>query len=185
MSTPVDELIEKFKESDDFFYKAKLLLFLNKDKQISIKDLSRKTGLKPSYLCHILRLNRLTDLVVDSYYAHLVSISHLFILSRLREQKQIIAAFERVLKNNYSVSQTEYLVRELLYGVKSDGKYFIDSEIENKIKQLAQDKQITIKVIQSRVKSKIVIEMFGSLAKTSPLLKECLKRLTGEPLAKG
>lgn len=184
MPTSVDELIDKLKKSNDFFYKAKVLIFLKKDKQISNKELSKITNIKPSYLCHILRLNRLPELVVDSYYSNLVSISHLFILSRLKEQKQMIATFEKILKNNLTVGQTEYLIREILYGVKSDGKYFVDEEIMNKIKEINQNNNVSIKIVQSRVKSKIIIEMLGSLAKTSPLLKELLKKLTGVTLAK-
>ena len=184
MSTSVDELINKVKNSKDFFYKAKLLIYLKKDKQISNKELSKITHIKPSYLCHILRLNRLPELVIDSYYSHLVSISHLFILSRLKDQKQIIHTFEKILKNNLTVGQTEYLIREILYGLKSDGKYFVDEEIINKIKEINKSDNVSIKIIQSRVRSKIIIEMLGSLAKTTPLLKELLKKLTAVTLAK-
>jgi len=179
MVPSIEEYIEKIKNSDDFFYKAKLLKFLNKEKQIRVKELAEKINMKPSYLCHILRLNRLPELVVDSYYSKLISISHLFIVSRLKNAKDIFSAYENVLKNNLTVAQTENLIRGIIYGLKSDGKYLQTVDFEETIKAMKEkNPDINLKIIQSRVKSKIIIEIVGSLAKTSPLIRNWLRRAT-------
>lgn len=179
MTASVEEYVEKIKNTGDFFLKAKLLKFLNKDKQIRIKDLAKETGLKPSYLCHILRLNRLPELVVDGYYAKMISLSHLFIISRLKNNKDIIFVYENILKNNLSVIQVENLVRDMLYGYKSEGNYLQQDDYQKHvdlIKKIQPD--FKLKVIQSRIKSRIIVEIQGSLAKTSPLIKNWLKKMS-------
>lgn len=185
MAPTTEEFIQKIKDSNDFFFKAKLLLHLKKDRQILNKDLAKMLGIKPSYLCHILRLNRLPEMVVDSYYSKQISISHLFILSRLKDPKNIFSAFEKILKNNLTVGKTEYLVREIIYSLKSDGKYLQKKETDEKIRLIKERyPDVGIELIQSRVRSKIIIEVKGSLAKSSPLLKDFLKKLIEAPLAK-
>lgn len=177
MSNSIDEYIEQIKASDDFFYKAKMLQFLNKDKQIRVKELAKRINIKPSYLCHILRLNKLPELVIDSYYGKLISISHLFIISRLKNTKDMLAAYENVLRNNLTVFQTEVLVRSMIYGLKTEGNYLTGPEFEETLKSLKEkNPNINLKIIQSRVRSKIIIEIIGSLAKTSPLIKTWLKK---------
>ncbi len=181
MSSSIEQYLDQIKKSDDFFYKAKLLKFLNKEKQIRVKDLAVMINIKPSYLCHILRLNKLPELVVDSYYSKLISISHLFIVSRLKTVKDMLTVYENVLKNNLNVLQTERLVRSIIYGIKSDGKYIKPEEIENTQKIIKERySDVNLNVIQSRIKSRIIVEINGSLAKTTPLIKDWLKKLTGD-----
>ena len=64
-----DKLVEQIKNETDIFNKAKLIEFIIKQKKERIVDLAKKLSMKPSYICHILRLNRLPDLVIDGYYA--------------------------------------------------------------------------------------------------------------------
>ena len=79
MHEDIEAIYEQIKKEENFITKAKLLRFLVVDKEIRIKDISKKIGIKESYICHILRLNKLTDMIVDGYYSKLISISHLFI----------------------------------------------------------------------------------------------------------
>jgi hypothetical protein len=87
MSPDVDPVIEQIKSETNFITKAKLLRFLTVDKEIKIKDISQRLSMKESYVCHILRLNKLNDMIVDGYYSKLISISHLFIISRLHTRR--------------------------------------------------------------------------------------------------
>lgn len=178
MPGEINQIIEQLKKETDFFNKAKLLKFLTQEKQIPIKDISSKVGLKPSYICHILRLNRLPEIVTDGYYSQMVSISHLFIISRLKDKAMIIKVYEKLLKDNLTVIQIEELVRELLYGIKNEGQFLAKKELENfqqKINKL--EKNISSKIIQTRIRSKIIVEKKGSLAETTPFLKEILTKL--------
>ena len=79
----MDETIEKIKKETDVFSKAKLIRYLIREKNVKVIDLAKKLSLTPSYICHLNRLNSLSEIIVDGYYSHLISTSHLFLLSRI------------------------------------------------------------------------------------------------------
>ncbi|MEK7078432.1 MAG: hypothetical protein AAB929_03835 [Patescibacteria group bacterium] len=179
MSSEVGVLIEQIKKEGDFITKAKLLRFLTVDKELRIKDVSHMIGMKESYVCHILRLNKLDDMIVDGYYSKLISISHLFIISRLRTKEEIRLAYEKVISDNLTVLQTEELVREILYEMKSTGEHIPQEEIEKAKKGVLDIFTGTkLKLIQTRVKSKLILEIKGSLADSTPIIRTILKKLT-------
>src|SRR3990167_1335433 len=130
MHPEIDHVVEQIKKEKNIITKAKLIRFLTVDKELRIKDVSRMIGMKESYVCHILRLNKLDDMIVDGYYSKLISISHLFIISRLRNAEEIRLAYEKVISENLTVIQTEELVREILYEMKSTGEHIPQEEIE-------------------------------------------------------
>jgi len=169
----LEKYFEEFKKTDDIFTKAKIIKILNKQEGIKIIDLSKKLGLKPSYLCHILRLNRLPEIVIDSYYGRLISKSHLFVLSRLKTKESIIAIYEKILSKNLTVVETENLVREYLYQIKDQGSYLSLKEKEGIIKKIKNIfKDISVKITQSRIKSKLILEIKGNLNRTTEILKK-------------
>lgn len=179
MPPDVVSVIEQIKKEENFITKAKLLRFLTVDKQVKIKDIAPLLSMKESYVCHILRLNKLSDMMVDGYYSKLISISHLFIISRLHTPEDMMSAYEAVLSNSMTVSQTEELVREMLYKTKTVGEHAGKDEIkgwQEKIGLLYPGAQF--KLVQTRVKSKCVIELKGSLAETTPAVRAILKKLT-------
>lgn len=171
-------LIEELKRETDFILKAKLLKKLIEEKKNTIKKLSKELQIKPAYVCHILRLNRLPEIVIDGYYGKNISLSHLFIISRLKDEEKISAAYEQVLTNSLTVLQTEELVREQLYQTKTSGTYLTGNEKDNYIGKITADrKKIKAKIIQTRIKSKLVIEILGDLEKTTKELKKLLKKM--------
>jgi len=75
--------------------------------------------------------------------------------------------------------QTENLVREALYNVKTQGDYLSKNKrnlLIDKFKSISQE--FKIKIVQTRVKSKIIIEIKGSALKTTSLLKKLLKNIS-------
>jgi len=173
----IEKYINQFKTENDIFSKAKILYFLNKDKGIRIVDLSKKTGLKPSYLCHILRLNKLPEIIIDGYYGKMISASHLFVLSRLKTKEEMIKVYEKILEKNLTISEAENLVRELIYHVKNQGAYLSSEERNRLIKSIESlGNNVKAKVIQTRIKGKLIIEIKGNLKETTEILKR-IKRL--------
>jgi hypothetical protein len=172
-----EKYVKQIKKETDVFIKARLLNLLKKEKGWRVIDLSKRLNLKPSYICHFLRLNRLPEIVVDGYYNKMISKSHLFVLSRLPSEKEMIKVYELILEKNLDVSKTEDLVREIVYQIKNEGDYLSLEEKEDLIKKIESLKEnIDAKVIQTRVKAKLIIEIKGSLKKTSKILRK-IKRL--------
>lgn len=176
MNTSLQNLVERIQKEEDPFSKAKLLNTLKKEKQISLRSISAQVKLKPSYMSHILRLLKLPPLIVDGYYSQLVTLSHLFILSRLTDEKEMISLYEKVLADDLTSQQTEQLVREVLYGLKNEGEYLRKQEVEEFLGAIkAEDRKA--KIIQTRTRGKFILELEGNLIKTTKQLKRLMSIL--------
>ena len=89
MGEDINSLYLSFKEEKDLFKKVKSLTALRKEKNISLIEISKNVGLSPSYLSHMIRLNKLPELILDGYYSNLISVTHLYIISRLKNIKDM------------------------------------------------------------------------------------------------
>ncbi len=177
MNQEIAKIFAQIKDTQDYFRKAQLLRILKHDKGLKLIEISQQLGLKPAYASHLLRLNRLPELVRDGYYSQLVSISHLFIISRLKNEIEIINAYEKILAEDLTTQQTEALVRENLYQLKDQGQYLTKEERADFAKNFKGAGGMKTKIIQSRLKGKIVIEIKGNLEKTTQELRKIISLL--------
>jgi len=173
------EFIAQFNSTKDPFEKSYLLLEAQK-KGIKAKDIAKALGVNVSYLSHLRRLKKLPEMIVDGYYAGSISLSHLFVISRLGKKEQMISLYEKVLKDNLTVQETEAQVRNLLYKVEDvEGKYFPEEKLKKIIEILKSvlPRGVEVKIIQTRVKVKIVLQGKGNLKATNKFLEKFLKLL--------
>jgi transcriptional regulator with XRE-family HTH domain len=168
----VQHAYERIRSTQDIFEKARLLRFL-KDSDIRLKDIAKELNMQPSYVSHFLRLNKLPDIVIDGYYARLVTASHLFIVARLKDYKSMVSVYEKILSENLTSTATEIAVREELYQTKTEGERINKDDIE-RIERLLQRAlgEITIDHIQTRIHSKLTITTKGSLEHTTNVIKK-------------
>ncbi len=177
--TDFDLIIRQIQDETDIFAKAKLLHALVYERQFRIVDTANKLGIQPSYVCHILRLFDLPDIIVDGYYSKLITVSHLFVISRIKDRKTLLEVYEKILTDSLTVGQTETLVRERLYQVQSTGRRLSAEEITkliNGVRSTAQN--FDVKIIQTRIKGKIIIETKGNPEKTSSFIQAIVKKIT-------
>ena len=154
MEQDVLDYIEQIKNETDYFGKTKLINFLVHQKNIRVKDLAAALGLKPSYLCHVMRLNKLSEIIMDGYYSKLISMSHLFVISLLQSQTDIMDIYEIVLRDSLTVLQTEELVRGKLHAVTSEGEYVDKNKIEKCKLKMKEIYNAQVKAVQTRTKTK-------------------------------
>lgn len=180
MREEIEMLLQAFRQETDLFKKGKIVSLLRSTHDMPLKDISRAVGLKPSYLCHLNRLNRIPEIVADGYYSDLITMSHLFILSRLKNSESIIKAYEQVLSRSLTIAQTEEHIRDVLYHVKTDGAYFTEEEKRRLITNISSgNDSVTVHIIQTRVKNKLVIEVKGPLSETSEVMKLIISKIKG------
>lgn len=178
MSEDISRLIEQIKTETDFFKRAYLLHTLKTQHKVRIKDISSSLEMKPSYICHILRLNKLPEIIKDGYYSQLVSVSHLFIVARLNSHADMLQVYEKVLEKGLTALETDELVREVLYSVYSGGEHIPPHELKGQIQRIKQKHaDVHVKVTQTRVKGKIVIEVKGGLQDTTPVIRKIIQKL--------
>ena len=173
MKPEVQTLLDSTKIQKDPIEKGRLLYSLHKDHEVKIKDLARYLDYTQAHICNLIRLVRLPDMILDGYYGGLLKYTHLLLLSRLKDQKEMIELYETILRKSLPTSQLEDLVRERLYNISARGDK-IDRSTKNKLEQLfsALGHDIKVKVIQTRVRSKLTIEMAGNAETTSGTLKK-------------
>jgi len=178
MIQDITPLLKQIKEDKDIFQKSRLLEYLIREKNLRVIDLANKIGYKSSYICHLLRLKKIPEVVVDGYYSKSISSSHIFILSRLNDKKQMIELYEKILGENFTVKQTENEVRNYLYQVKSIGKYIKKEEVEKLTKKIKEKyPDLNVEIVQTRIKGKIIFEVKGDLEKSSKLIRVLLEKL--------
>jgi ParB family transcriptional regulator, chromosome partitioning protein len=181
MISDLSSLIKQIQQERDIFQKARLIDYLKNEGKLRIVDLSVKLKLKPSYICHLMRLKKIPDIIVDGYYSKSITSSHIYLISRLNDKQQMIELYEKILGENYSVIQTEEAVREYLYQIKSTGRYLSKDNIERLTKKIRERySDLELKIIQTRIKGKIIMEVKGNLEKSSNELKKILIKLSNE-----
>lgn len=169
----MEEIIEKIKKEIDIFKKAKLIRYLLKEKKLKVYQLAEKLSITSAYLCHLNRLNNLPEIVIDGYYSKLITISHLFLISRVKDDDKIIKIYEKVLADNLTIRQTEELIREIVYEIKDKGNYLKAKEKQKIIEQIKNKYQkIEVKINQTRTKGSLFLEIKGNLETTSKVLKK-------------
>ena len=174
----VDQLVEAIKKETDIMQKVRFVTQLVKTKDVKVKDIAEKINVQSSYICHLLRLNRLPEVIIDGFYSNNISLSHLFIISRIKDPAKMVNIYEKVLADSLTVKKTEELVRDILYGVKTEGNYLSPEEKKIYIEKLAAArKNLNVHIIQTRIKSKIILEIKGNLENTGKEVRSLLKSL--------
>lgn len=178
LSANLEKKIEEIEKESDVFIQSRLLSQLIHDENVLIKDIASRLEKKSSYICHVLRLRRIPEILIDGYYSSQISLSHLFVLSRLKDSQKMLEAYEKILAESLSVYKTEELVREILYGVSTEGERILQEEKENFIAKLkAKFKKLTVYFVQTQVKGKLTLEFKGNLSETTKVLRSLMKTI--------
>lgn len=177
MRVNVEEILKNIHEQSDPIVQAELI-----DKAVNagirVVQIANELDMSSSYVSHLRRLKKLPPLIINGYYDKTISLSHLFILSRLATQSEMTFVYEEILTQSFSASQTERRVFELTSGKKVSGKklakeWFID--LENKIRTISPS--ITVSTIQTRRRGEILISFNGSLEQTSAVFQKIKSHL--------
>ncbi|HRN70823.1 MAG TPA: ArsR family transcriptional regulator [Candidatus Woesebacteria bacterium] len=178
-TTSIDSLISQFNAEEDAVNRAKIVYFLHREKVLSLKEIANLVKLHPTYISHYLRILDLPPLVLDGYYAKQISSAHLFILSRLKNKEDMQKAYETILANNLTSAQAEELVRAIKFSVSTTHKQLHPNEIEKIVKEIQKIfPEMNIKIVQTKVKGKFVLELKGDTTKTSAFIKEVADKLS-------
>ncbi len=174
MDQQINDLIADFIQEQDIVKRAQIVKTLAQEYKVPLVHIAKQTGLKASHISHILRINRLSPLIIDGYYAESISATHLFSIARLKDPQKEIELFETILTNNLSVGATEILVREQRNNIKDTGTHLDKKEIETFTEKM-RERNLDTTVIQTRTKAKIVFEVQGNLEHTSQVLRKFMK----------
>jgi len=178
VSDQVLDRLNTIKSHKDPLSQAQMLVELKASTPVANKDIAEVLGMKPSNVSHLLRVTKLPEIVLDGYVSKQISFTHLILISRLKKHDDIVNLYEEILQNGYTALQTERRIREILYLVDNFGNYVNKDKLkiyEERIERsLGTGAKATI--IQTRIKTKVVIEMSGNLAKTTEFIDSFVTR---------
>lgn len=176
MSVNLDPYIDRIQNQKDIFRKATTMHFLMKEENMIGRDIARMLNVSPAYVSNHIRLLKLPELVRDGYYSKVVTPTHLFILSRLHNEEDMRQVYEEILAKDLSTAELEDRVREKLHSIKTEGKY-ASSAVHKDILRFIQDidPEATVRIVQTRIKTRIIIERKGKVLETSRFLRALAK----------
>ncbi len=171
------EKINEIKSEKNPLRQARLVSDLRELNLISNVKLAELLGVKPSHLSHLIRILRLPEIVLDGYASRLLSLTHLIIMSRVSDNDKLVALYEEVLSKSLTIAQTEHRVREILYQVDSHGDYLSTETLHMYEERLTSALGAgNVKIIQTRIQCRIIIEMPGNLEITTSYLEDIASR---------
>ncbi len=181
MNKAATELIQQLIEESDYFKKAQIVDTLRRQECISAKDIALKINKHPSYVSHLNRLLKLPPIVIDGYYSKQVALSHLVILSRLKNIKHMAEVYEEILAKGLTSAQTEELIRFQNFDITSEPEKFEPDELTDLVNEVTNKLDgVHVKVVQTRIKGKIVLELKGNSKQTTAFLREILEALVAQ-----
>lgn len=165
--------------------RAQAFLRLIDEFGLTNKEVAQRTSKSPSYVSNSLVLLRLPDALKDGLLSGLITEGHARALASIKDPKLMVEAYKIVLKETSSVRRAEELARRMR---EKEGrpakaaKHIVISEETDKIqndinKVLGGDGDVRVKLLRSRVETKILIVLKGNLNKTESGLQKIYKRI--------
>ena len=165
--------------------RAKAFERLSLEFGLSTTEISQRISKSPAYVSNTLRLLKLPDALKDGLLTGIVTEGHARALAAIEDTKAMIEAYKIIMKESGSVRRAEELARRYK---KTSGKpkKKVDQTaiiVDEKIDQMQADltkklgDNVKVKLVRSRVETRINITFKGSLENTDPQLENVFKAL--------
>lgn len=172
MTDTLQDALERIQTEKDMFAQADVLDMLVHERRIPINQIAKHLLKSSSYVCNLLRIRHVPVLVRDGYYSGLITPTHVYLLSRLPTEESMISLYEECLARALSSTQLEERVREVLHHTRTDAEPVSQTQkalIEAKLHM--KEPEVRVKVVQTRIRARVTIELRGGRKKTGAFLK--------------
>ncbi|OGK17620.1 hypothetical protein A3D80_00150 [Candidatus Roizmanbacteria bacterium RIFCSPHIGHO2_02_FULL_40_13b] len=177
MRVAIDSILQSILDESDPIIQSQLIVNAVKE-GIRPVQIAKKLNKTASHISHLIRLQKLPPVIINGFYDKTISLGHLFHISRLTKEADMISVFEKVLSKNIPTNKTEQLVSSIGIGELNDDKK-ITKEIHDQIEDYFSkiDKQISSSLHQTRRMARIEITIKGGYAKTNKVLEKIKNEL--------
>ena len=152
-------------------------------------EVAKRVGKSVPTVSNTIRLLSLPDAVKDALVAGVITEGHVRPLLSLGEHKLMLDVFKTVLRDNYTVRQTEEFARKVKGEVQekepSHNKEILYIPEQDQMAKAIQEflidevvKKVKVKISQSRSKAKVLIEVTGGPEETTRKIEAIHKALT-------
>lgn len=148
---------------------------------LSNKDISQRIGKSPAFISNSIKLLKLPDALKDGLLSGLISEGHARALAAVQDHQLMIDAYKIILRESGSVRRAEDLARRMK---KKSGQphaskappRIVSEEIDRMIEKMSQvlggEGKVNVKLVRSRIETKLSIALKGSLEVTEERLQK-------------
>jgi ParB family transcriptional regulator, chromosome partitioning protein len=167
--------------------RAKAFERLSLEFGLSTNDISQRISKSPAYVSNTLRLLKLPDALKDGLLTGIISEGHARALAAIEDDKAMVEVYKVIMREGGSVRRAEELARRYKKDTgtgpkKTQAQALI---VSDKLDQMQEDltkklgDNVNAKLRRSRVETKLIITMKGSLENTDPQLENIFNALMG------
>lgn len=156
---------------------------------LSTSEIAKRVGKSQAYVSNSLRLLTLPDAIKDGVLSGLITEGHARALAGIGDSKLMIEAYKIILRESGSVRRAEDLARRMKQqqGINSSSKVnkIVDEsidrmkdELEKSLSEFDQKQgKNRVKLTRSRVETRLIISLFGSLEETEGKLQKIYRSI--------
>jgi len=152
------------------------------------KEICQRIGKSPSYISNSIKLLTLPDALKDGLLSNLITEGHARALAGIEDPKLMVEAYKMILRESGSVRRAEDVARRMKKKagqIQKKDTYppqLVSDEIDqirDDIHQaLGGDEKTIIKVSRSRIETKVVISLKGTIEETEEKLQKIHQGIT-------
>jgi ParB family transcriptional regulator, chromosome partitioning protein len=166
--------------------RAQAFLRLMEEFGLTNREVADRVSKSPAYISNSLKLLTMPDALKDGLLSGLITEGHARALSSIQDPKLMVEAYKIVLREGGSVRRAEEIARRVKQNsgqstnpskeglIVSDE---IDKMKEDIFKSLGGTEKTQVKLLRSRVHSKLILVFKGSLEETEERLQKVYKAL--------
>lgn len=160
---------------------------------LSNKEISQRIGKSPAYISNSIKLLKLPDALKDGLLSGLITEGHARALSSIQDTKFMVEAYKQILREGGSVRRAEDVARRVRKKIgqplskmarETSLPHILSDELDKMVEEIHQvlggDENSKVRIVRTRVQSRIFITLEGSLIKTEENLQKVYKGLTGK-----
>jgi len=171
--------------------RAQAFIRLMEEFSLTNKEIAKRISKSPAYISNSIKLLSLPDALKDGLLSGLISEGHARALAAIQNPKLMVDAYKIILREKASVRRTEDVARRMkkkagqpLHPAGVRSATVVSDEIDQMTRKLTQalgdDDSVGVKLIRSRIQTKILIVLKGSLIDTEERLQKIYKNITSK-----
>ncbi|RLC34321.1 hypothetical protein DRH14_03245 [Candidatus Shapirobacteria bacterium] len=175
--------------------RAKGFLRLKQEFNLNNREISKRVAKSVPYIINSLRLLDLPDTLKDGLLSGLITEGHARALGGIRDIRLTVEAYKMVLKEKASVRRTEEIARRMRKKIeegivpitKENMPQFIKSHLDsvtNDIKQLFPTENTLVRISQTNILTKVLIQFKGDNDQRLKSLNTLYKKLCNKEIKK-
>jgi len=161
---------------------------------LETREIAKRIGKSPPYVSNSLKLLSLPDALKDGILTGMITEGHARALATIEDSKMMVEAYKMVIRSGMPVRQTEDLARRIKkklgiapkdLGMPGGGAPLIVSDEIDKMRDeihsaIGGGEKTIVKLARSRIKTRLEINLMGSLEETEERLQRIYRGITSQ-----